>query len=302
MKLPFANWFGLIKQTAKEFSEDKCPRLGAALAFYTALSLAPMLLVTLGIAGLAFGEEAAQGQIADQLDDMVGAENAKTVEDMMANSRSKAGGIFSTVIGIVSLVIGATGVFIQLQDAINTVWGVEAKKNEKYLGILTELKNRLLSFTMICSMAFLLLVSLAFSAFLTGVGGWIDSKMPFGSWWMRLVNCVISFGMTTLMFAMIFKLLPHAKIAWRDVWVGAAVTAVLFNLGKYLIALYMGMAAVGSPFGAAGSFVVLLMWIYFSTQIMLFGAEFTQIYSNTHGSHMPNAAPSVPMTVCTDGV
>lgn len=297
MHIPFGKWFGLLRQTVTEFTEDKCPRLGAALAFYTALSLAPMLLMTVGIAGLAFGDEAAQGQVAGQLDDLVGAENAKTVEDLMANSRSKSGGIFSTIIGIVSLVIGATGVFIQLQDAINTVWGVEAKKDEKYLGILTELKNRLLSFTMICSMAFLLLVSLAFSAFLSGLGGWINNKMPYGSLWMTLLNLALSFGLTTLMFAMIFKLLPHAKIAWRDVWVGAAVTALLFNLGKYLIALYMGMAAVGSPFGAAGSFVVLLMWIYFSTQIMLFGAEFTQIYSNTHGSNMPNAAPSVPMTV-----
>ncbi len=297
MKLPLAHWFNLVKNTATEFSEDKCPRLGAALAFYTALSLAPMLLVVVGIAGLIFSEDAAQGQIAQQIAGLVGEENAKTIEDLMAASHSKTGGILSTILGLGSLIVGATGVFIQLQDAINTIWDYKADENQKWLGIVTELKNRLLSFSMICSMAFLLLVSLAFSAFLTGLGGWINSQIPFGSLWMRLLNCVLSFALTTAMFAMIFKLLPKPKVAWRDVLVGAVVTAILFNLGKYLIGLYMGMAAVGSPYGAAGSFVVLLMWIYFSTQILLFGAEFTQIFSRTHGSNMPNAVPSVPMTV-----
>ena len=298
MKLPLAHWFNLVKNTATEFSEDKCPRLGAALAFYTALSLAPMLLVVVGIAGLLFSEDAAQGQVAQQIAGSVGDDNAKTIEDLMVASRSKTGGLLSTILGLVSLIVGATGVFIQLQDAINTIWDYKAdEKDQKWLGIVTELKNRLLSFTMICSMAFMLLVSLAFSAFLTGLGGWINSKLPYGSLWMRLLNCGLSFALTTAMFAMIFKLLPKPKVAWRDVWVGAVVTALLFNLGKYLIGLYMGMAAVGSPYGAAGSFVVLLMWIYFSTQILLFGAEFTQIFSRTHGSNMPNAVPSVPLTV-----
>ncbi|WP_020470053.1 YihY/virulence factor BrkB family protein [Zavarzinella formosa] len=300
MKPIVAKSYQLIKDTVKEFSEDNCPRLGAALAFYTALSLAPMLLVVLGIAGLVFGEQAAQGQISGQLNDLVGADNAKTIEDMMAASRSKSGSIWSTILGVGSLIVGATGVFIQLQDAINTVWGVKVETTG--LGILTELKNRLLSFTMICTMAFLLLVSLVFSAFLTGLAGGINRLIPYGTVWMGLLNMVVSFLLTTAMFAMIFKLLPKTKLDWGDVWIGAAVTALLFNLGKYLISLYMGMAAVGSPFGAAGSFVVLLMWIYFSTQILLFGAEFTQIFAKMHGSKStqafrPPVGTSVPLAV-----
>jgi len=281
-----------VKQTGKEFVDDKCPRLGAALAFYTALSLAPLLLVVIGIAGLAFGEDAARGEIARQLSDLLGREQAEVVESMLAKSASKSGGVIATVVGVVTLLVGATGVFAQLQDALDTVWNV--KPDQTASGIWATVKDRLLSFAMIGVMAFLLLVSLVFSAVLSGLGGLFDQWVPYSNVWMRLGNCVLSLGLTTLMFAMVFKLLPHARPDWHDVWIGAAITAVLFNVGKYLIGLYLGQASVGSTFGAAGSFVVLLFWIYYSTQIVLFGAEFTQVYALRFGSGLRSVAGLTP--------
>lgn len=281
-----------VKQTATEFSDDKCPRLGAALAFYTALSIAPLLLVVIGIAGLVFGPDAARGEIARQLSDLLGREQAEVVESMLAKTAATGGGWAATAVGLVTLLVGATGVFAQLQDALDTVWNV--KTDTTASGIWATVKDRLLSFSVICGMAFLLMVSLVFSAVLSGLGGLVDQWVPYSSVWMRLGNCLLSLGLTTLMFAMIFKLLPHARPDWRDVWVGAALTAVLFNVGKYLIGLYLGKASVGSAYGAAGSFVVLLFWIYYSTQIVLFGAEFTQVYALKFGSGLRSVAGLQP--------
>jgi membrane protein len=281
-----------IKQTAAEFVNDKCPRLGAALAFYTALSIAPLLLVVLGIAGLAFGPDAARGEIARQLSDLLGREQAEVVESMIAKSSSTQGGVVATVVGIVTLLVGATGVFAQLQDALDTVWNV--KPDQTPGGIWATVKDRLLSFAMIGLMAFLLLVSVVFGAVLAGLGHVFEQWLPYSSVWLRLGNCVLSLAVTTVMFAMAFKLLPHARPAWRDVWIGAVLTAVLFNVGKYLIGLYLGRASVGSTFGAAGSFVVLLFWIYYSTQIVLFGAEFTQVYALKFGSGLRSVAGLTP--------
>jgi membrane protein len=289
------NWraaWDTIKQTAREFSEDKCPRLGAALAFYTALSIAPLVLLVVSIAGLVFDEQAASGRLQEQLKDLIGAEGAKTVEELVAKSAQHGHGVLATVVGVVTLLIGATGVFAQLQDALDTVWNV--KTDTSASGIWATVKDRLLSFSMICGMAFLLMVSLVFSAILSGLGSVFDQWLPYSSVWMRLGNAVLSLLLTTLMFAMIFKLLPHARPAWRDVWVGAALTAVLFNVGKYLIGLYLGQAAPGSAYGAAGSFVVLLFWIYYSTQIVLFGAEFTQVYALKFGSGLRSVAGLAP--------
>lgn len=282
----------LVKQSGEEFVNDKATRLGAALAFYTALSLAPLLLVVIGIAGLAFGEQAARGQIAVQLQNLIGDEGAKAVEDMLAKSANHDSGIAATVIGIVTLIIGATGVFAQLQDALDAVWNV--KPDQTPSGIWATVRDRLLSFSMICGMAFLLLVSLVLSAVLSGLGGMFERWLPLSSVWLSLANVAVSFLVTGLMFAMIFKLLPHARPAWSDVWVGAALTAVLFGIGKYLIGLYLGKASVGSTFGAAGSFVVLLFWIYYSSLIVLFGAEFTQVYALHHGSGVKVVAGLTP--------
>lgn len=289
------NWrsiWALVKQTGTEFVNDKATRLGAALAFYTALSLAPLLLVVVGILGLAFGDQVASGELDNQLKNLVGEDGAKTVREMLAKSANHDSGIAATVIGIVTLLVGATGVFAQLQDALDTVWNV--KPDQTPSGIWATVKDRLLSFSMICGMAFLLLVSLVLSAVLSAVGGVFERWLPFSSVWLGVGNLVVAFLVTGLMFAMIFKLLPHAKPKWSDVWVGAGVTAVLFILGKYLIGLYLGTASVGSAYGAAGSFVVLLFWIYYSSLILLFGAEFTQVYALKHGSGLKTVGGLTP--------
>ncbi|QDU21254.1 YihY/virulence factor BrkB family protein [Urbifossiella limnaea] len=277
----------LIKQTLAEFLADKAMTLGAALAFYTALSIAPMLLLVTVIAGAAFGEQATRGEIANQLNDLIGEEGAKAVQAMLASTQTPGGGIVSTVVGIVALFFGATGVFTSLQDALNTVWNV--KPEDSRTGILGLVRDRVASFTMICGMAFLLLVSLVFSAFLTALGGLVNRWMPYGDAWMGAANLVAGFLVTTLMFGMIYKYLPHARPDWSDVGVGAVVTALLFTVGKYLIGLYLGTASIGSTYGAAGSFVVLLVWIYYSSLIVLFGAELTQVYATKFGSGLTPA-------------
>jgi membrane protein len=277
----------LLKRTWAEFQADKAMTLGAALAFYTALSIAPLLLLVAVIAGVAFGDQATRGEIAHQLNDLIGAEGAKAVESMLASTKSPGGSLLSTVVGIVTLVFGATGVFASLQDALNTVWNV--KPDAARGGLWGMIRDRLASFSMICGMAFLLLVSLVFSAVLNALGGVVNQWVPGGDAWMGAANQVVGFLVTTLMFAMIYKYLPHARPNWSVVATGAVITAVLFTLGKYLIGLYLGKASIGSTYGAAGSFVVLLVWIYYSSLIVLFGAEFTQVYAQTHGSRLSPA-------------
>ena len=279
----------LLKETWSQFSADKGPRLGAALAFYTALSLSPLLLVVIAIAGAVFGEQAARGEVANQLRDTVGDEGAAAIQAMLAHHQSHSTSILMTVVGVVTLVIGATGVFAQLQDALDTIW--DAKPAETKGGIWGMVKNRLLSFSVVCGLAFLLLVSLVLSAVLSAVSGWIDARLSVGAWVFQLANQVLSFVLTAALFAFVFRILPHTRPAWKDVWLGAIVTAVLFAIGKYLIGLYLGHAAPGSAYGAAGSFVVLLIWIYYSSQILLFGAEFTQVYATTFGSGLEGNRP-----------
>ena len=272
----------LAKQTGKEFVADKAPRLGAAMAFYTALSLAPLLLVVVGIAGLAFGEQAARGEIGHQLAGLLGREQADVVEGMLAKTASPSGGVIATVVGLVTLLVGATGLFAELQGALDAVWNV--KPEDTPSGFWANVKDRALSFSMICGLAFLLLVSTAAAALLSGLGHALEGRLPYSGIGLEVGNHVLALVVTAAMFAMIFKVLPHARVAWRDVWPGAVVTAVLFNVGKFLIGLYLGKAAVGSAFGAAGSFVVLLVWVYYSTQLLLLGAEFTQVYAKRRGS------------------
>jgi len=285
----FKSMFVMLKDAGVKFWNDRGPRMGAALAFYSALSISPLLLLVIGIAGLVFGQDAARGALFEQLNGLIGPEGAQSVETMVAHSREPAHGVWATVVGIVTLIIGATGVFAELQDQLNTVWNVQnaspGQSNPGWFSMAWGvIRDRFLSFSMICGMAFLLLVSLVFSAVLHALQGWILGDSPETGVLMHLANLLVTFLLTTLMFAMIFRLLPNTTVAWSDVWIGAGLTAVFFTVGKFLIGLYLGNAAVGSTFGAAGSFVVLLVWIYYSTQILIYGAEFTQIYADRMGS------------------
>jgi len=277
----------LIKDSGAKFWEDKGPRLGAALAYYTALSLSPLLLAVVAIAGLAFGEEAARGGIVEQFRDTIGTEAATFVEQLVLKSASQTNGIVAAVIALAVLFFGASGVFAELQGALNSIWKVPGRKPEG--GILTVVKERFLSFTMVCGAAFLLLVSLVITALLAGINSRVAGWMPGMDVLAEALNFVLNFALTAALFAMMFKWLPETKLAWRDVWIGAAVTSALFSIGRYLIGLYLGRAAVGSTYGAAGAFVVLLVWIYYSTQILLFGAELTFVYAQRYGSGVRTA-------------
>lgn len=283
--------WSLLKDTASEWVEDKAPRLGAALAYYTIFAIAPLLVIVIAVAGFVFGRQAAQGQIQEQIQGVVGEQGAKAIEAMVAGANKPAEGILATVLGVAMLLFGAMGLFGQLQDALNTVWEVEPKPGR---GLWELIRDRLLSFTMVLGTAFLLLVSLAVSAALTALGSLMGA---FGTSAVgQVVNVVISLVVITALFAMIFKFLPDAKIAWRDVWLGAAVTAVLFTAGKFLLGLYLGHSSVTTSYGPAGSFALLLIWIYYSAQIFLFGAELTKEYADRFGSRIKPAENAVPIT------
>jgi membrane protein len=274
--------FHLCRETFAEFNRHKCPRLGAALAFYTLLSLAPLLLVVIGIVGPFAGADTARGQVVSEFHDLVGEEGAKAVDTMLDSTKSPSGGIISTVIGVAVLLYGAVNLFLQLQDALNSVWNVPDRPS-KSLGIWRTVKDYLLSFSTVLGLGFLLLVSLVLGAGLSGMQKWLEARIGGGSWWLGFANVVLSYALATALFAFIYKVLPAARVSWRSVMVGALVTAGLFTLGKYLIGLYLGQAAPGSAFGAAGSLVVLLIWVYYSTQLLLLGAEFTRAYATRFG-------------------
>ncbi len=285
--------FKLLKETFQEWNEDKAPRLAAALAYYTAFSLAPLLIVVISIAGLIFGQDAVRGQLQYQIQGLVGSQAAGAIQDMLANFSRPESGIIATVIGLITLLLGAAGVFGQLQDALDTVWEVTPKPGQ---GIMAIVRQRFVSFTMVLGIGFLLLVSLVISAAVTAVGTLISQSVPHSALLLQLVNFVISFGVIMLLFALIYKVLPDVAIGWRDVWMGAAVTALLFTFGKLLIGLYLGSSSIGSAYGAAGSFVILLLWIYYSAQILLFGAEFTQVYARTYGSRILPSSNAVKLS------
>ncbi|MGG6296351.1 YihY/virulence factor BrkB family protein [Leptolyngbya sp. AN02str] len=273
----------LLKATYTEWTEDKVPRLAAALAYFTIFSLAPLLVIAISIAAFFFGEEAARGQVVGQIQGLLGPEGAEAIEAMIANANRAEGGFVATIVGIVTLLLGASGVFGQLQDALNTIWEVAPKPGK---GIANFIRSRFLSFGMVVVIGFLLLVSLVLSAVLAGIGTYFNGVMPgFAPLW-ELVNFVVSFGVITFLFALIYKVLPDVHITWGDVWTGAAVTALLFTIGRTLIGIYLGSAAIGSAYGAAGSLVIVLVWVFYSAQILLFGAEFTQVYARRYGSQI----------------
>jgi len=273
----------LIKETFAEWNDDNAPRLGAALAFYTVLSLAPLLVVAIAIAGFVFGEEAARGQIVAQFEGLVGAEGAEAVQTMIQNANRPGAGLVASIIGVITLLLSASGVFGELQASLNAIWDIKPKPSG---GIWGTIKKRFFSFSLVVGTGFLLLVSLVLSAALAGFYDVIERYFPGMGIVGTIINFLISFGVTTLLFMAIYKVLPDAEIAWKDVLIGAVVTALLFSIGRYLIGLYIGQASVGSAYGAAGTLVVLLIWLYYSAQVLFMGAEFTQVYANRFGSRI----------------
>lgn len=286
MRIRFTTIFKLLKETFQEWQQDKASLLAAALAYYTVFSITPLLVIAIAIAGAVFGQDTAKGEILAQVNDLVGEKGAQAIEMTLNNVNQPQLKSAASIISVVVLLIGASGVFAQLQDALNTVWNVKAKPNT---GIWTFIRKRLLSFGMVLVIGFLLLVSLILSAILAGISKLEISPLPgFTPLW-QFLNFGISFGFISLLFALIYKYLPDAKIRWKDVWVGAIITALLFSLGKYLIGLYLGRSSFGSAYGAAGSLIVFLAWVFYSAQILLFGAEFTQVYARKYGRQIrPN--------------
>ena len=279
----------LLKETASDWADDNAARLGAALAYYTVFALAPLLIVVLFIIGLFWSGQggAAQAEILGQIEGLLGPEGAELVESLMENTRPGGGNLFAVVAGVVALFLGATGVFGQLQGALNTIWEVKPKPGR---GIKGFIMTRLLSFGIVLTIGFLLLVALVVSAGLSALDAFFADVTPLAHFFFRLLEMLVSFGIITLLFAMIFRYLPDVEIDWRDVWIGAAITAGLFVLGKFAIGLYLGNSSTASAYGAAGSLVVLLLWVYYSAQILFFGAEFTQVYARRYGSQIRPAS------------
>jgi membrane protein len=279
---PLRLW-DLVRKTLTEWQEDKAPRLAAALAYYTAFSLAPILVIAIAVVGVVFDRQAAREQVVRQINSLAGPQGAELVDSMLNAAQDMGENVLATVFGLLALIFGATGVFGQLQDALNTMWEVAPKPQK---GITGFIKKRFFSFTMVVGVGFLLLVSLAISAALSALSEWSVGLLPGLEAVMQGINFVVSLLVITLLFALVFKYVPDAEIAWWDVWLGAGVTALLFTIGKLLIGLYLGNTDVTEGFGAAGALVVILLWVYYSAQISFFGAEFTQVYANAYGSRV----------------
>lgn len=285
--------WGLLKETYSDWSEDRAPRLAAALAYYAVFAIAPLLIIVIVIAGLFFGEAEVRQSIVSQLGGLIGQNGGQALDALIEGARKPAAGVIASVIGVVTLLIAASGLFGQLQDALNTIWEVQPKPNQ---GIWGTIRSRFLSFSMVLGIGFLLLVSLVVSAALSALGTMVVGDQYGETLLWKGVNFVVSFGVTTLLFAMIFKILPDVKIDWSDVWIGALATAALFTLGRFLISLYLGQAAPESSYGAAGSLIAILIWVYYSAQILFMGAEFTQVYARSYGSQIEPAENAVPVT------
>jgi membrane protein len=291
----------LMKDAASDWSRDRAPRLGAALAYYTVFSLVPFLVVVIAVIGLVFGEVAAQSAILSQIAELVGEQTAAAIKDMIQRANQPSTGLFATAVAVATLLIGASGVFGQLQDALNTVWGVEPKEGRGVWGFI---KDRFLSFVAVLGTGFLLLVSLILSSALAAFGKWFGGLLPLPEAVLQLMNFAFSFLVVTGLFALIFKVLPDAKVAWRDVWIGAALTSALFTIGKFALGVYLGKSNVASAYGATGSLVLVLLWVYYSAQILLYGAEFTQVYANRVGERIvptPDAKVTDPHKAATNG-
>jgi len=278
----------LIKEAFQEWNQDDASRLAAALAYYTVFSLAPLLVLVIAIASLIFDQATVREQIMAQMESLLGSSGTDVLSTVLenANRPGQSSGWVASIISLVLLLVGATGVLAQLQTSLNIVWNVKTRPD---MGVMGFVRKRLLSLGMILVIGFLLLVSLVISSVVTGFSGYLQGLMPGLDALTQLINFVVSFGMITLLFALIYRFLPDVRIAWGDVWFGSAITALLFSLGKFLIGLYLGNSSIGSAYGAAGSVIVLLVWVFYSAQILFFGAEMTQVYARRHGSQIqPN--------------
>ena len=279
-----AGFMNLFIGAAKAWVQDRCPQLGAALAYYTVFSLAPLVVVLLGIFGLIYGGSGqARQKILEQLGYYIDPSGVKVFQDIADHAAEPKAGFLATVIGIVIALFSASGIFGQLQEALNTIWSVKEKPGQ---GIWGFIRSRFLSFSMVGGVCFLLLVSLTVENLLKALHGYLQSIVPGGHYLALAIFYIFDLTIIILLFAMLFRYLPDVKIAWRDVWMGAVLTAILFVLGKFLLGLYLGSGAAGSAYGAASSLVTLLLWIFYSTQILLFGAEFTKVYANAYGSRI----------------
>lgn len=264
----------ILRQTFSAWNEHEAPRLGAALAFYTILSLAPLVILVIAIVALVFGHSTAQDQLLGQVESLIGRQGADAVKGMIEHAQEPASGTFASIIGVITLLFGASGVFGELRSALNRMWGVKPQSDG---GVWGTIKQRFLSFGMVLAVGFLLLVSLVISAALAVPGKFLGGFLAMPEFVLSAINLVVSLAGTTVLFALIFRYVPGTRLAWKAVWIGAAVTAFLFTIGKFLIGLYLGKAAVGSAYGAAGSLIVVIVWVYYSAMIFLFGAEFTHV-------------------------
>ncbi len=277
--------FGILKETGSQWVDDKAPTLGAAIAYYTVFSLAPLILLLISVFSLFVHNNGdIKARISDQVTQMAGGSAGDVVNQIIdSTSKQKKSGIIGTAIAIVVALFGASGVFGQLQDSLNTIWGVKAKPG---LGIMGYLKARFISFAMVGGVCFMLLVSLSVTVAINGLSHKLNDMLPGGATISTLVSVLLNLLIISALFAMIFRYLPDAKIAWSDVWIGAAITTVLFIIGKWALGLYLGKGSAGSAYGAAGALITTLVWVYYSAQILLFGAEFTQVYANEFGTHI----------------
>jgi membrane protein len=295
----FKLFYRLARQSVTAWIDDYAPSMGAAISYYTVFSIAPLLIIVIAVAGLVWGRDAVQGEIVAQLTGLIGQDGAVGVQALIESANKPAKGLVATLVSVAVLLVGATTVFAELQSALDRVWDVPP--SQKASGIWATLRARLLSLGFILGLGFLLSVSLVFSAGVAAFGGWANGLFPGWELLLQVVNTAISLGISSLLFAMIFKLMPQASVSWRDVWVGAAVTAVLFEIGKALIGLYIGKSSVTSSFAAAGSLVVLLLWVYYSAQIFLLGAEFTWVFAHQHGSLRGQAEAAPPPALDAPG-
>ena len=286
-KLTLKGVWQILKEAGSGFSDDKVMKLSGSLAYFTIFSIGPLILIIIFLANLFWGREAVEGSIYGQIKGFVGPDAALQIQDIIKNAAISGKSTFTAIIGVITLVIGATGVFVEIQDSINTIWGLKPKPKK---GLIKMILTRLLSFSVVVSLGFLLLVSLIINAVIEAMINKLMSVFPEGAVVLGyIINLVVTFGVTTLLFAIIFMVLPDAKIKWKDVLIGAMVTTVLFMIGKFAISFYIGTSNVGSTYGAAGSLVVILLWVYYSSVILYFGAEFTKAYAASYGSHIePN--------------
>ena len=294
------SYWSLARESVNSFMEDKALRLSAALAYYSIFSIAPLLIIVIAVAGFFMGEDAVRQQIQQQLKDYVGPQGTAAITSMVG-AHKQGTSIIATIIGVVVLLFGASGVFGQLQDSLNAIWGVELKPGRGFWYLI---KSRFLSFAMVLGIGFLLLVSMVITAILSALTGALGNVLPMAGFVAHLVNFIASFVVTTLLFAAIFKVLPDARVRWREVWMGAVFTALLFTIGKYVFAWYLGRAAVASSYGAAGSLVVVLLWVYYSSVILFFGAEFTKVHAKEGFRILPtpNALPVTAEAKAEQGI